>query len=359
MAGDTIQTPKIVDLADRLVSDIKARRLKAGDRYLTTAEAARLLGVGTNAANRALQLLQRRRVITRQQRRGAYIAEFPQESLAALRRVRLLVHSEYMVMEGVTNDLMILGMQGQLPGVDIQIQFLPEENLAGFATGLIEQTLGSKELEGFVLVRAPYEVHQVFSNSGVSCVVFGGLFPGISRLCRFDRDMGAVGHIAADYLLARGHQRMVFLSRQHALPGDHLTVESFRDRLAAAGFLAGTAKERFLPRDPVVCEAEVHRLLSLKRPPTAFICRKQMFADTVKKVAATRQLEVGKDLDIFLCDYYLMSGQIPQYVYPRPVYTPEHQGQILAQVLSALALNRQVPDRVIPVELDDSAHPYP
>ena len=49
--------PRILELADRLTADIHERLLKPGDAYLTTAEAARLLGISTTTANRAMQLL--------------------------------------------------------------------------------------------------------------------------------------------------------------------------------------------------------------------------------------------------------------------------------------------------------------
>ena len=42
-----------------------------------------------------------------------------------------------------------------------------------------------------------------------------------------------------------------------------------------------------------------------------------------------------------------------------PVYSPEQQGEILAQLLAALALDKHVPDRIMPVELDDTACPWP
>src|SRR5687767_4741693 len=101
-------TPKIIDLADQLVADIESRKLKPGDRYLTTADASKMLGVGNGLANRALQLLERRQVITRQQRRGAFIsAPKTAASSPPLRRVHFLVHQNYLTAEGIGNDLVL------------------------------------------------------------------------------------------------------------------------------------------------------------------------------------------------------------------------------------------------------------
>ena len=69
--------------------------------------------------------------------------------------------------------------------------------------------------------------------------------------------------------------------------------------------------------------------------PTGFICRTSRAADAVSSVCEALGLTVGKDVDIFLCDYYLLRGQQPRYVYPRPVFTDEEQGKHMAKMLAA------------------------
>lgn len=350
------QTPRVIDLAEQLIADIESRKLQPGDRYLTTSAASKLLGVGNGVANRALQLLERRQIITRQQRRGAFIANHPgQSSLPPLRRVHFLVHQNYLASEGVGNDLELLGMQEELPGVHVQISFLPKENAEGFVADLIDRSLTAKARDGFILVRAPYEVHQLVSNSGVPGIVYGGIYPGITRLTRIDRDMAAVGTISSDYLLSRGHKRIAFLSRQQALPGDHDTMDAIRARLTKEGLLADSITERFLPAATNVCEAEVTRLLSSPNRPTGFICRSQRMADAAISVFQKLKLRLYHDVDLVLCDYYLPSGHRPQYVFPRPVYTAEELGKHLARMLLLQARGEVVLDEIIPVELDTSA----
>lgn len=349
-------TPKIIELADQLAADIQVRKLKAGDRYLTTADASRMLGVGNGLANRALQLLERRQVITRQQRRGAFIsAQGTPKSSPSLRRVHFLVHQNYLTAEGIGNDLVLLGMQEELPGVHVQISFLPTARSKEFVAGLIDDSLTAKARDGFILVRVPYEVQQLVGDRGVPGVVYGALYPGVTRLTRYDRDMTAVGEFAANYLLDRGHRQIGYLSRQQTLPGDHDTMDAIRRRLGAHGVLAHQLTERFLPSSPEVCEAEVRRLLQSEDRPSGFICRSRLMADAVASVCAEMGLVLYRDVDLVVCDYYLLPGQRPQYVFPRPVFSAEEQGRHIARLLAAQSRGERAPNEIIPVELDDSA----
>jgi GntR family transcriptional regulator, arabinose operon transcriptional repressor len=349
-------TPKIIDLADRLLADIHTRKLQPGDRYMTTAAASKMLGVGNGIANRALQLLERRHVIVRQQRRGAFIAGMPKPgSSAPLRRVHFLVHQNYLNTEGVGNDLVLLGMQEALPGVHVQISFLPTSNATEFVADLIDQSLTAKARDGFILVRVPYEVQQLVSDRGVPGVVYGALYANVKRLTRFDRDMTAVGRLAIEYLLSKGHRKIAQLSRQQALPGDHDTMDAIRQHMGEKGLLASAITERFLPSSPEIYKAEIRRLLEAAEPSTGFICRSRQMADSVAEVVEEYGLRLYRDLDVVVCDYYLLPTQKPQYVFPRPVYSSEEQGRRIAQLLLAQSLNKTVVDEIIPVELDTTA----
>jgi GntR family transcriptional regulator, arabinose operon transcriptional repressor len=354
MARTSTDTPKLVELAEQLASDIESRKLKPGDRYLNTADASKLLGVSNGLANRALQLLERRQVITRQQRRGAFVLNLPKDaSMQPLRLVHFLVHQNYLASEGVGNDMVLLGMQEELPGVHVQISFLPEKDAAAFVADLINKSLTAKARDGFILVRAPYEVHQLVSNSGVPALVYGGIYPGITRLTRIDRDMERIGYGATDYLLSQKHQRLAVLTRQLTGPGDQVTLDAIRHRLKEAEMDADAITERFLPPATNICEAEVTRLLQLPNPPTGFICRTLRMADAV--VAAAKKEKMLDEVDLVLCDYYLTAHQQPQHVFMRPRYTSEVQGRHIARMLAAMARGDVVLDEIIPVELDTTA----
>lgn len=356
MANSGTTTPRIVELAEQIIADIRKRKLKTGDRYLTTFEVSRMLGVGNGLANRALQLLERRQVITRQQRRGAFVAHLPGADVAPLlRRVHFLVHQNYLASEGVGNDRELMGIQSELPGVQVQISFLPKEDPESFVAGLINRSLTGKAKDGFILVRAPYEVHRLVHDTGVPSVVYGGLYPGPCRLPRIDRDMEAVGYLSADYLISRGRRRIAFLSRQQCLPGDNDTLEAIHRRMGEAKLTADALVERFLPSVTEVCEAELKTLLKGPDRPTGLICRNLRMAEAAMAILKRMKLKPYRDVDVVLCDYYLPAGREPQFVYPRPTYGSEELGQHMARMLAALSRGGRVKDEIIPVEMDRTA----
>lgn len=355
MAEPRTSKPKLVDLVELLIADIQRRKLRPGDRYLSAVEATKLLGVSSGTANRALQVLERRQIITRQQRRGAHIATLPSDDTLLLRRVHFLVHENYLTSEGVGNDFVLMGMQEQLPGVDVRISFLPKDNAAEFVQKLIDQSLAEKARDGFVLVRAPHEVHQVISDSGMPTIVYGCPYPGIPHLARVDRDMTSIGTLAAQYLLSRGHRCIAWLGRQHGLPGDHETLDAASNVLAEHGLASDSLIFRAVPSSNIVARELVEQLLALKHPPTGFLCRSQRSADAVVAALRMRNEQLYSGYDVVLCDYYLLSGHRPQFVFPRPIHSSEVQGRYMARNLVALARGEQVDDVIIPVELDESA----
>src|SRR3954462_3538876 len=111
MLGMKGHIPRIIQLADRIAEDIKQRQLKPGDPYQGTTETAEMLGVSTTAANRAMQVLVKRRLIERRQRKGTFVA-VPGAPTAEspLRRVHLIVHENYLRTEGLLADGIIVGM---------------------------------------------------------------------------------------------------------------------------------------------------------------------------------------------------------------------------------------------------------
>ncbi|WP_442482538.1 substrate-binding domain-containing protein [Aeoliella sp. SH292] len=350
------KTLRIVDLADRLISDIESKQLQPGDPYLTTAAASKLLGVGSGVANRALQLLERRSIVVRQQRLGAFIANLPSDTPSPpLERVHFLVHPMYLTAEGVGSDLVLLGMQEELPGVRVQISFLPGENVVRYVEGLFDQASSAISSDGFILVRAPYEVQELASHRGVPAVVYGGIYPGIERLLKIDRDMAAVGELAADFLLKRGHERFVLLGRQSALPGDHDTLDAIQTKLSERGLLANALCERLVPAADAAGEAVVDRLLDSDNPPTAIVCRAKRMADGVVRSLAKRGMRIYRDVDVVVCDYYLGAAQVADYVYPRPLFSLEEQGRRIARLLVRAAMGVNCESEIIPVELDERA----
>jgi GntR family transcriptional regulator, arabinose operon transcriptional repressor len=353
MAQASSVTPRIAKLAEKLIDDITARELRPGDRYLTTADASKLLGVGNGPANLALQLLERRRVITRQQRRGAFIHELPGDAKSPpLHRVHFLVHPLFLRTEGVGNDRILLGIQKELPGVHVQISFLPPSEEASFVQQLIGQALASENTDGYILVRASCETQRLVAGCGLPAVVFGSVYPGVGNLACLDRDMDGTGRKLARYMLDRGHTRIAYMNRQVTYPGDHLTMDAIAAELTSDGHATSALTVRFLPSDSEVCTAEIQSLLTRDDRPTGLICRTRRMAEAALK-AIDRVGLSRRDFDIAVCDYYLQDRESPEFVFPRPLESDEQQGQHLAKLLLGQMNGRrnEVQRLVIPVTL--------
>lgn len=355
MATGSTTTPRIAQLAEQLVADIQSRDLRPGDRFLTTVEASKLLGVGSSTANRALQLLERRRLIVRQQRSGAFIAGRPvAEVEPMLHRVHFLVHQKYLRAEGVGQDEVLLGIEHELPGVPVQISFLPAGGEAAYVTELVEESESGKRVDGFVLVRATYETQRLLSQRQIPTVVYGTLYPSIDRLASLTADMRAVGSELTNFLLHRGRPRIAHFSRQVAYGGDQLTIEGITSALQAGGKGFDALSLRFLPDADDVYVAEAEKLFDEDQYPTGFICRTVRMADAISSVAAMKGLVVGKDIDVTVCDYYLKPGSRPRYVFAKPLISSEGQGRQLARLLIAQVENgvEEVGHEVMPVRLE-------
>lgn len=354
MAQMQTVTPRVTELADQLLGDIATRQLRPGDRYLTTVAASKLLGVGNGAANRALQLLERRSVIRRQQRSGAFIYQLPDGTeRPLLRRVHFLVHQKFLRTEGVGNDGLLIGMQEELPGVQVQISFLPPGDESPFVEELINDALKSSSVDGFVLARANFETQRMMAASGLPVVVFGGIYPGIGKLARLDRDMRAVGSILTEYLLEQGHRRIAYLNRQLVMPGDHETIDAVTAAMAAAGLPLNSLAMRCMPMDTQICKAEIEQLLQREQRPTGFICRAMRIAEAARSAIESVFPDEIDRFGITVCDYYLRENEEPAFVFPRPTGTMEDQGHHLARLLAKQARGNPEADEVlIPVSLE-------
>lgn len=349
------KSPRAAQLANRLAADIEARGLQAGDRYFTTTEAAAFLGVGSGAANRALQVLERRRRIVRQQRSGAFVIDpLEMDGDSALQRVHFLVHPKYLRTEGVGQDESLLGIERELPGVPVQITFLPTSDEARFVEQLLDESANAKHRVGFVLVRVSFETQRLLAERKVPTVVYGTIYPSIEGLSCLTFDMRRVGEILGEYMLSRGHKRIAYFNRQLAFGGDQLTMEGLLSALSKYGRSPDSAVLKFLPADQVVYAAAASQLLEQADGPTGFICRTVRMADEVVAAGKSLGRVVGKDFDVAVCDYYLKANELPRYVWPKPLMSSEEYGRRLAQLLVAQVHGSEeaVGTHVVPIELD-------
>jgi len=352
--------PRIVDLAGRIEGDIRARKLQPGDAYLPTSEVAQMLGVGTVAANRALQLLAKRRLLSRRQGRGAVIDEgIMTEQKSSLKAVHFLVHQEYLRKEGLLADGVIVGMQGVLPGADVQMNFLRPGAEGEVAERVIAGALRSGQPEGLVLVRTPLAVQRAVQASGLPAVVHGMLYPSVQGIPWIDRDHRQAARLLVERFLTCGHRRLVYVAREQVLPGDYPFMDGLVERMAEARLPLGSLVVRRLPLDQHVIEAEVRALLQhAEGVYSGILGQTEPFADAAAAAAESLGLAVGRDVIVAVAAVYRPQGG-PSVRYPniRNNLSPERIGEHLARMLL-----RQLRDQhwkpnheILPVALEEPA----
>jgi DNA-binding LacI/PurR family transcriptional regulator len=374
-------SPRIIDLANQIEADIHRRRLRPGDAYLTTAEAARMLRTSGTTANQALQMLVKRGVIERKQRRGAVIARSRQPAeRPPLNRVHLLVHRDYLSTEGIFRDGTLLGLQGALPGAQIEWDLAAEIDDPAYINGLVSAALRSDAAEGFVLVRSSLTTQRVIAASGLPAVVFGSIYPSVTGLSRVDRDHAEDGRLLADFLLSRGCRKLAVVMRQFVLSGELDTLEGVRQRALAAGLGLDAFTVRCLPSDEEVAQAALRNLLAgmlglpavqassngqkiskrgghgrlRKWPKLGLVCRTVLLADAAAQAARSLGLTVPKDVEIAVCNYYAVPGDTPRYPYAALRLTAEQQGARLGGLLARQAAGELLHSEheIIPVTLE-------
>jgi DNA-binding LacI/PurR family transcriptional regulator len=317
-----------------------------------------MLGVSTVAANRALQLLVKRDVLHRRQRRGTFIAT-PTDVVSGrtIDRVHMLVHQNFLKTEGLLADGVILGIQEKLPQAEIQFNFLPGNEEGAYVNRVLSETLNSKRIEAYVLVRTPLEVQRTVQASGLPAVIHGTPFPSIGAIPWIDRDHYQVGRLAAARLIRQGLRRLTIVTRERMLPGDYVMMDGVRDEMIAVGLPLSAILWRPLPPDNEVVRHAVRELLSDGTPGHGFICRSRPPADGVAEAIADLGWRLGQEADVVVLDIYQANPRQPlPYPYLSPVISPEIIGQhIGAMLLRQAEGNKGSGDReIIRVELREA-----
>ena len=264
----------VYDTARRLEQDILQKGLVAGARYLTAAEAGRMLGVSTATAHRAMAILARREMLVRRRNSGTFVgarfAGTPQ------RRIRTL----YVILQGATRprleypiDLFVQGIRARLPDVNIQICFLPSNDCLGYLRDLIESARAAGEAVGFVAVSCPREVYRLQADTHLPMVIHGSAYCDQQDIPSLDVDNREAGRLLAEHLIRRGHRRMALLCVTDHLPGDNLFFDGTSEALTAARLPHNALIVRSLPSAPETFAPEIRRLFAGDNAPTAMIAR--------------------------------------------------------------------------------------
>ena len=331
------QVRRILELAERVEADIRQRRLGPGDRYLTTADAAKMLRVDTAMANRALQLLVKRKLLERSQRVGSVVAEgYRNPTKTTLHRVHLLFGDTYPQSEHWLDTGTLMAMQNELPSIRLQFHFLTTGEEETQVDQVIQEAFRAPESEAFVLLRTSLSTQRMFQDSGLVAAVFGHPYVSIKRLPFADRDQRQIGQLMAEYLVGHGHRRVAMLMRQRPLPGDHELIEGARDVLDVAGLSPRAISMLCLPQDREEVRHALMRLVGESGEFPGVMARPPLMADAALELARSRRLKPQQDVAIVAADYFA-NGGTPPYAVIRPVHKFDEQGSRLGKLIVEVA----------------------
>ena len=326
--------PAIVDLAERIQSDIQRRKLKPGDPYYTTSETARSFQVSGTTANRALQLLTQRRVLVRKQRAGTFIADAESEgSTQTLNRVHLIVQQKFLEREGLLADGILLGLQRELPEAELEFNFLPLREEEAYVEEIVNRALKSSEPEGFVLQRTPVGVQRILQESGLPAVVNGVLQPSITDLAHIDRDQARMGKLLFQELYDRKCQRILVVLRDQMTTGDHRLLDAVQQEMSEAGFQLDQLTVRCLPADDRAIQISALEVMRQSRGKLGVLCRSEPAARAISAVLEKESRVKSRRPVLVVADRFQRDNTPCPFPHIKACLSPAEYGQEIGKML--------------------------
>src|SRR5687768_11694584 len=148
-------------VAKRLEGDLRSRGLQQGDRYLTVADAALMLGVSNATAHRAMSLLVRKKLLSRHHGRGTFVGEgIGQKRAARVRTVYILMPEADRDITNIQLEDMMDSLRSCLGGVNVQFCFIPAANSVDYVRELIGSAQRVGHFAGAVPISCPRAVYK-------------------------------------------------------------------------------------------------------------------------------------------------------------------------------------------------------
>jgi LacI family transcriptional regulator len=355
MATIEKRMPQVTALADRLLNDIRQRRMAVGDRYLTTEEVGRMLGVRKAVAGKAIRLLADREILIPRQRTGTFVGPgLSQSCRSKVRTVHVLLPSGDPSGTHWAYQPFIAGMRKSLPDANVQFAFIPEGDPLPYVQELIEQQRASGQFLGVVAVSCPPEVYRYLSMLRIPAVVSGSLYSSALQLSSVDLDNRSSGRLIMRYLIERGHRRIAMLNTSAGRPGDNNFVDGIADALSDANLPPNALVQRLVRNDIEALRAIAHDLFCEPNRPTAALTRGTFQAAALTSAATAAGLAVPKDLEIVFDYMDETTPVLDPTKYPRVLAAVpfiEHAAMI-GKLLHDIVEGVQVEPRhlVVPVE---------
>ncbi len=340
-------------IAKRLEADIRGRGLREGSRYLSTADAGRMLGVSPATTHRAMQLLVDKKLIVRRMRSGTFVGSAAgSESTHCIRTVHVLTTPEKREYASAYASPFLAGLGQAIPDVNVQFTFIPWHNSDGFVKGLLERAASAGEVVGFVASSCSREVYRVLAQSGVPAVVSGTLPLGGPDLPSVALDDFEGGRLLTEYLLKRGHRRIALLTTTMDRPGDKLFFEGISNPLTRADMPHNSLVFEIVMETASSVGTAVRHLLQIPDGPKAFIARTQRLAEMVDASLSEIDVRVDSGFDVVFVDHATEEVERSPLPHVQTKLSRKQGARLMGEMLKKLHQGQTIEERriIVPVE---------
>ncbi len=336
-----------------ILQDIARRGLSPGQPYLTAVEAARQFGLTPQMVSRAMKSLAGQGLLVRKSGVGTFVGpRFRASSPSGLSCVHVILGPDLMK-GGFPAGEVVDGLVGSLKGLDLRLDFLPQEAPASRVGEVLERGREVRDLAGVVLVGCPREVQERVLMEGVPAVVFGSVYATTSGLPSLDADLFRAGEIMVDHLAGKGHGKIALFLHDKWLPGHHKLLEGVHQALSRHGLPPSALLVRSLPVDPRLVALEARAVLEGPGAVRGIIGHGSFFSFTVRDAARSLGLEIGRDVDLISDTRRRRSSPPFAWPYVCPVMDLPAQAKRVGEILRERISDPTggIRHEVIPVEL--------
>lgn len=342
-------------LANLLEQDILRRGLRAGDRYVTSQEAARMLEVSTGKVHQVMRYLVDKKVLDRRRKQGTFVGRGARPAENGIRpKIYVLTPAE-----GARDSSYSRWAHEIFPavskacnGASLQLEYLPSNDPLGFVRSLIEREDQQASFTGFVLLRSTYELQEFFQENvkRYSTVVWGDVFPGIDRLPCISHDQYEIGKQCIDYIVRKGHKRVSMIMLDSWAAGDNNLMRGIHDAMDSAKQNIDHFEMFGLPLQNNALRSHIHGLLTAKKRPEVIIARMSAQISMVYEVARELGLNVPQDVEVMLAGNALTTHPVTHWV---PKQSVDKVCEILCSVLVALHDGKELENNnsTLPVQI--------
>lgn len=356
--------PQLASLVGRLEADMASRRLRAGDPYLTSSQASDLLGVSRASAYRALRQLAERRILIARDRSGMYVSEegaravsmvhpISEESVRDLSHIYVLQPSDR-PSNGVRFDQLMVGLRSEIQGATISFMQLPLGREMEFLQSMLQSDSLRAEGAAFIPISVPESALEAFAGKQTWPVaVLGSVSGRFGEIASVDADQATGGDLLADYLVERGHQRILAIMSDVWRQGDHTFFDAMQERLAKALLPANALSVRSFNFNRDEIRRGVLEVMGQSGAPTAIVCRYPELVPIAEEAVQQLEKDKKRKIEIVFDSSSRGRGDSLNYAHTEPSYSFTEYGQALAKMLKSNDVNQGLGNRhiTLPVEL--------